>query len=179
MNTLRIKDDNFRAYLKKTIPEAFDGDWLNIDHPSVKNLEGMRVVNKGISSLEGIEYFTNLKFLCCMDNQLTTLDVSHNTALTELNFSDNQLTTLDLRNNTYLTTLICESNNLTTLDVSHNTAVTTLVCCDNKLKTVNVIQNTVLDFLYCDKNVEVIKANSNYGLYHINTRLPRFVIYRK
>ena len=33
--------------------------------------------NKNITSLAGIEYFTDLETLDCMDNQLTTLDVTN------------------------------------------------------------------------------------------------------
>ena len=39
-----------------------------------------------------------------MYNQLTTLDVSKNTALTDLDCDNNQLTTLDVSKNTALTT---------------------------------------------------------------------------
>ncbi len=43
-------------------------------------------------------------------NQLTSLDVSKNTALTELDCSDNQLTSLDINKNTDLTYLVCCNN---------------------------------------------------------------------
>ena len=49
-------------------------------------------------------------------NQLTTLDVSQNTALTVLYCGFNQLTTLDVSQNTALTILNCSSNQLTSLD---------------------------------------------------------------
>ena len=69
--------------------------------------------------------------LYCGDNQLTSLDVSRNTALTYLGCSDNNLTTLDVSNCTALKGLDCNYNDLTTLDLSNNTALTTLYCSNN------------------------------------------------
>ena len=53
----------------------------------------------------------------------TELDVSQNTALTELVCLNNQLTDLDLSQNTTLNALFCERNQLTELDISKNTAL--------------------------------------------------------
>lgn len=61
--------------------------------------------------------------LSCDRNQLTSLDVSRNTALTRLSCYGNQLTFLDMSKNTALTALDCSENQLTSLDVSKNTAL--------------------------------------------------------
>ena len=46
--------------------------------------------NRGtLTSLQGIEYFESLTELYCLSNQLTSLDVSANTALTELYCENN------------------------------------------------------------------------------------------
>ena len=105
-----------------------------------------------LTSLRGIEYFESLTFLKCDSNQLTTLDVSANTALTYLYCHSNQLTTLDVSANTALTTLSCSSNSLTTLDVSANTALTTLSCSSNSLTSLDVSRNTALTGLWCESN---------------------------
>ncbi len=70
--------------------------------------------------------------LSCLNNQLTALDVSKNTVLTELLCHENQLTALDV-SNTALTTLYCHNNQLTTLDVSKNTALSWLECYGNNI----------------------------------------------
>ena len=64
-----------------------------------------KVVNKNISDLTGIEAFVNLKSLNCFDNQLTSLDVSSNTALKRLICSRNQLK--ECSHNTALIRLDC------------------------------------------------------------------------
>ena len=88
--------------------------------------------NRGtLTSLQGIEYFESLTELYCLSNQLTSLDVSANTALTELYCYYNQLESLDVSANTALTELECDDNQLTSLDVSANTALTELYCENN------------------------------------------------
>ena len=109
--------------------------------------------NRGtLTSLQGIEYFESLTELYCLSNQLTSLDVSANTALTVLDCSSNSLTSLDVSANTALTELWCGYNQLTSLDVSANTALTTLWCYYNQLESLDVSANTALMVLECDDN---------------------------
>ena len=46
--------------------------------------------------------------MCCYENQLTSLDVSNDTALKELYCDENSLTNLDLSTNTALTYVLCD-----------------------------------------------------------------------
>ena len=105
-----------------------------------------------LTSLQGIEYFESLTGLDCSYNQLTSLDVSRNTALTELRCDYNQLPSLDVSRNTALTALYCNNNQLTALDVSRNTALTYLVCYNNQLTELDVSRNTALTELSCSGN---------------------------
>ena len=66
--------------------------------------------------------------LNCSRNQLTSLDVSNNTALEKLPCYGNQLTSLDVSNNTALTYLTCYNNPLTSLDLSKCKKIVTLFC---------------------------------------------------
>ena len=90
--------------------------------------------------------------LDCNENQLTSLNVSKNTALTSLECSYNQLTSLDVSKNTALEELDCFSNQLTSLDVSKNTALEVLNCFSNQLTSLEVSKNTALTRLNCDYN---------------------------
>ena len=94
----------------------------------------------------------DVTFLDCIGNQLTTLDVSKNTALKSLHCSNNQLTALDLSQNFALKGLSCNNNQLTALDVSKNTALTELSCYNNQLKALDVSRNTALEELDCSGN---------------------------
>ena len=105
-----------------------------------------------LTSLRGIEYFEALEVLFCLYNQLTSLDVSRNTALTYLDCDDNLLPSLDVSRNTALTELYCNDNQLTALDVSQNTALETLFCRINQLTSLDVSRNTALTYLSCAVN---------------------------
>ena len=105
-----------------------------------------------LTSLQGIEYFESLTQLSCYYNQLTSLDISANTALTTLWCYNNSLTSLDVSGCTALTELSCPFNQLTSLDLSVNTALTGLSCSSNQLTTLDVSANTALTELYCYGN---------------------------
>ena len=141
-------DDTFREYLKK-----YDINHDNRLVPAERNAVKQIVVwNMGISNLKGIEFFPNLKYLNCTGNELTSLDVHENTALTYLDCTKNKLTSLDVSNNTALDELYCYQNQLTSLDVRQNTALKMLSCNKNKLTSLDVSNNTALDELYCAQN---------------------------
>lgn len=66
-----------------------------------------------------------------MDNALGTLDLSKNTALTQINCAADQLTELKLPAG--VQRLLCENNALTALDLSGCTALTYLKCANNQV----------------------------------------------
>ncbi len=150
---------------------------LNVDNKvseaEAAYLKELDLPEKGLTDLSDIKYFINLTYLNCEENQLTSLDLSNNTALEELwcnynqltsldvsgcaaleelHCSDNQLTSLDLSNNTALTDLGCTSNQLTSLDLRNNTALTYLLCNDNQLTSIDLSNNTALTWLWCNDN---------------------------
>lgn len=104
--------------------------------------------NPGIySSLEGIEFFSNLKYLNCEYNQITELDLSNNPFLGFLNCCCNQIHHLDVSNNLILTNLYCQSNQLTDLDVSKNHDLISLMCDKNPLTSIDISHNPALSSL--------------------------------
>ena len=141
-------DEAFREYLKKF--DTDDDTFLSTAER--RDVTEINVSNKGITTLEGISYFPNLKKLDCSGNELTSLDVHENTALEYLSCSQNQLTELNVRQNAALQSLYCYNNQLTKLDVSQNPALVKLSCMVNPLTSLNVSQNPALKELYCYSN---------------------------
>ncbi|MDC0202017.1 leucine-rich repeat domain-containing protein [Flavobacteriales bacterium] len=147
-----VPDANFKAYLVSNTSLNTNGD-TEIQLSEVSSYEStIYCEGLNIADLTGIENFTNLTYLNCDNNQLTSLDVSQNTALTYLSCANNQLTTLDVSNNTALVSFCCKRNQLTSLDVSQNTALFTLSCDKNLLTYLNITNNSSLRHLYCDDN---------------------------
>lgn len=68
-----------------------------IEQSEVTQITHLFIDNLEISSLAGIEYFTNLIQLNCQGNFITTLDLRNNTHLIQLECYNNSLTTLDIR----------------------------------------------------------------------------------
>ena len=71
-----------------------------------------------------------------------------------LNCSNNQLTTLDLRDNTALTTLWCDGNQLTSLDLRNNTALTNLTCSGNPLTKIILSRYHMIEAFYINLIIE-------------------------
>jgi Leucine-rich repeat (LRR) protein len=114
--------------------------------------DSINVILQNISSLKGIEVFVNLTHLYCSNNQLNTLDLSQNTALTVFFCSSNKLSSLDLSQNTALTDLRCQANQLMHLDLSKNTSLSYLNCGFNQLNNLDLSQNIALKYLQCYSN---------------------------
>ena len=89
----------------------------------------------------------NITYLYCAENELLTLDVGNNTALTELHSSYNKLTTLDVSKLTALEHLECGDNQLASLDVSKNTALRSLICNRNQFTSLDVSGLIALGYL--------------------------------
>ena len=64
--------------------------------------------------------------LYCVENYLTSLDLSNNPDLFYLNFRDNDLSSLDLSGNAYLKYINGNRNSLVQLDISQNTMLSTI-----------------------------------------------------
>jgi plastocyanin len=147
-----VPDDNFEAYLEAN---GMGNGIANDDYVTTSNINTVTFLDVSfgsISDLTGIEDFTSVQALWCDYNDLTTLDLSNNTALVELYCGYNELTSLNINSLTSLDNLRCEKNQLTSLDVSIATSLTDLKCGSNQLTSLNVSNNTALTRLYCDSN---------------------------
>jgi len=88
-----------QAFLNVLIEEGIDtnGDGL-ISYTEAEEIITLDISDRDLSDMTGIKKFINLDTLRWNKNQITTLDVSNNVALTHLNCGENQLTSLDVSN---------------------------------------------------------------------------------
>ncbi len=138
-------------------------------------LTDLTVTNCPKLNVLGCHDCTDLTDLSCYMNDLTTIDVSGNTALVQilahgndnlskieglsnckeletLEISDCDFSSIDLSGLTKLSSLYCDGNKLTSLNVSALTSLTTLYCFGNQLNSLNVPNKTNLTYLYCQGN---------------------------
>ncbi len=147
---INIPDKTFHRYLVKHFDTDGDG---RISKAEARAVKGIYCSFDDISSLEGIEYFTELDTLKCGNNQLSTLDISKCTQLKSLDCYSNQLTTLDVSNCTQLKNLTCGYNQLSTLDVSNCPELKILYCISNRLSTLDISNcSAMLISLNCSLN---------------------------
>ncbi len=158
INSTNFPDAGFRNNLMVYFPKGY------ITQDDVNNRTSLDLGNRGISNLQGIEYFTNLQTLFLDNNNLTSLSrLSGLSKLKTLYCNNNQLTSLNLSYFRNLEYLNCSNNKLTilyannfsglkTLNCSNNTLLTELYCYEDNLTTLNVTGCTALQKLLGLKN---------------------------
>ena len=148
INEDNFPDANFRNYIKTYI--AGGRDVLTVKQQ--KNVTEIKINNKGVSDLRGVEAFPNLTELDCGNNSIQNLDLRQNPELEKLICNTNQLTQLDLSKNPKIYHLICSGNQLKQLDVSHLKDLVTLDCSHNDLEQLDVKNSKSLVALNCSSN---------------------------
>ena len=99
---INFPDPNFKKALVSTKCADLDGDNIGdadadlngdgeIDVSEALTINGLRLATNQISSLNGIENFSNLEFLGCVSNKLDSLNVNDLHNLTYLDCSNNQI----------------------------------------------------------------------------------------
>ncbi|MTH15275.1 T9SS type A sorting domain-containing protein [Flavobacterium sp. LC2016-01] len=135
---------------------------------NIANLTSLSISTKNITDLTGIQDFIALKFLHAPYNKLTTLDVSQNYQLEQINVDANKLTALNVSNNILLKELYCMGNQLTELNVSQNTALEQLYCYNNQISTLDVSKNLQLRGLESGQNkLTSLDLSKNTLLYYL------------
>ena len=147
--SVAINDDNFpdfyfQVFIKNSFDTNKDGKLSDKECAAVTFIDVGRVSEYRLDleypspdTLEGIEFFPNLKTLDCTECGLYNLDISRNKKLEYLN---------------------CNYNNLERLYVKKNTKLKTLSCTDNKLKKLMSVKtkNFKFSFVVITKSKKLI-----------------------
>ena len=105
INETNFPDKDFREFLldkEANIDRNQDGKLSTWEIALVQDID---VYDMEIADLTGIEYFTELKYLDCAGNHLTSLDLSRNTKLAELDAENNTYTITPVNDRFYLASL--------------------------------------------------------------------------
>ena len=147
------------------IDTNFDGEIQVSEAEALTSLLDVNGQFIDIHDLTGIEAFVNITALNVILNQLTTLDLSNNTALQVLGCSDNNLTYLNVGQCTALEVLACNNNQLPELDFFNLSQLKTLRCYNNQLTSLNVTNNPLLEILRCfDNQITELNLTQNPNL---------------
>ena len=127
LNETNFPDDAFRDHLSKN----FDTDKDSV--LSTKELKNIKVLDltyngdpgiEQVSDLTGISNLSSLTALLAANNNIKTLDVSANTALSDINVSNNTLTSIEFGSLTSLKTLDLSLNYLTHVRIPDGNSLT-------------------------------------------------------
>lgn len=169
---LKFKDAEFQRFLKERCDTNHNG---KLDAQELSITEMTIPDDYKIKNLEGIRFFEDLETLDCHGIGLTTLNVTKNFNLKELNCSDNYLKDylyilssglkkLDCSNNklTYMNLGIlyglnleevnCSNNNITNIVMWNVGELVKFDCSNNDLMTLDVSQCSKLQQLNCSGN---------------------------
>ena len=153
INEENFPDKNFRDYVAGLWDANHDNRFSPSEITAAKSIQCDNLWDgQPIKSLKGIEYFTEISELSCVYNNLTEIDLSHNTKLEYLNCHHNKLKELDVSELPLLKTFYCDSNKLQSIDVRENKKLKDFSCKENSLGTLNVSQNKELERLVCGHN---------------------------
>ncbi|MGC6428925.1 MAG: T9SS type A sorting domain-containing protein [Flavobacteriales bacterium] len=166
-----VPDDNFEQAL---IDLGYD-DILD-NYVQTNNINQILELDlpwfSNITSLIGIEDFTQLTSLKCKYNQITSLNLSNNSLLTFVDCSNNQINYIAFdNNNNVLEELNCSRNNLSNLNIYQNFNTTPnyslkhLNIEDNLFENININSYVALETLLLGKNkLKNIDLSANINL---------------
>ena len=117
IDATNFPDPDFRSYVRGNLDTNNDG-YLSLAECQAPT--ELRLLNAGLTSLAGVEYFPNLTYLDCSGNALTELDLRGNPKLKMLFCENNGLTALDLRSCHVLEKLFCYNDDLSALDLTRS-----------------------------------------------------------
>ncbi len=181
----KIEDNSFNEYLLDNFDTNNDGYVSVLEAADVKEIIIDNAKYGNITSLHGIEMFTSLERLHVSGQRLSSMDLTSNTALTELVCDSNPLESLDLFPCKRLKVLYCQSTTLTKLNLTNNQELEEAylfnsrlsffeccfsiglkkldISCNNLSGKLYLFQNPALQYLKCSGNTTLDKVIINKG----------------
>ena len=148
-----------------------------------------------LTDLSAVNSMTNLDYLSCHSNKLTSLSLTNKSKLTTVEcysnpnltaayiYGNSALTSLSIFSCPALTKLYCNNNKLPSLSLSGNTAMTYLECSSNQLTSLDVSALTNLTTLACNHNqLTALNVDNNTKLqdfYCNNNKLTSLTVTSK
>ena len=92
-----MSDENLRNALSALFPDIFKGEKISSSAKYVTFTDGtLNISDKNITSLEGLEYFSNIRKLICNNNDISEIPAEVLSRLSELTAQNTGLTKLEL-----------------------------------------------------------------------------------
>jgi Leucine-rich repeat (LRR) protein len=142
---------------------------------SINNVAWLNVSNSSIVDLTGIQDFVGLKTLDCDNNKFTTLDVSKNVNLINLNVSYSQIKSLDVSKNTALKSLNCRRSSFLAEINLKNGSNTLIAGSDLKLTETPSLACVLVDNI-AFSNTNWVNSKDSWVNYSDNCTTPKYTL---
>ena len=122
---------------------------------TITNVQSLNCTSRGITSLQGIEQFQDLRVLTLNSNSLTDIGVlSQLTKLHTLDIRHNQVSAVDaLKDLKFLDTLAADHNQISSIDVLAGSSITRLYVSNNQISSLSALADiTQLKNLTAENN---------------------------
>ncbi len=150
---ITFTDPNFKAALVNHSPAIDTNNDGEIQVSEAQAYNGFLFLsNKNISNAGEINNFINARSLIISGNNLTSINVSANSALLGINVSVNNLTSLDLSSNSALTEVFCGGNNIASLSLPPTAPLNIISCDNNSLTTLDLSNYTGIGQIFASFN---------------------------
>lgn len=171
-------DEEFREYVATVFDSDSNGLLSQSEADSVVEIYCSNFFSCDKShSLKGVELFSNLEELYAFDSGLTSIDVSKNTKLTNLNISSNEISSIDLTNNTELLSFYANNCGLKSLDLTNCTKLVDVYVMYNELTSLDVSNSKELTNFYCsNNNITAIDVTNNSKLIELDVGYNKLTI---
>ncbi|MBO4580217.1 MAG: S-layer homology domain-containing protein [Clostridiales bacterium] len=147
INSTNFPDAVFRDFVDSKYDVRNDGVLTKDEINAVTQID---VSSKNISSLKGIEYFSELFSLTANNTKLKTLDLSKNTKIQIIGCSFNyDLKSINLNNCVSLNSFRCNDCSLTSLKVDQCNMLREIDCKNNSIKDLDLSGLKYLTDVYC------------------------------
>ncbi|WBX68825.1 T9SS type A sorting domain-containing protein [Tenacibaculum dicentrarchi] len=156
---INFPDSNFKNALLNHSPLVDTDSNGEISVQEAENSKYLRLTNKGISDLSGIENFSNLEGLTVNKNQLISIDLTKNTKLKLINLSDNKISNINITNNLDLKSFSIRNNKLTDINIATNLNLTSLDVFNNNIQSIDISKNVLLTNLNVASNFSLGQLN--------------------
>ncbi len=157
--------DNF---VDSNVDTNNDGEIQVSEAEAVFNLD---IHGKSITSLEGLQSFTNLQDLDCSHNDLININQIQNLINLVVLYCNSSLSTpssINVSQLVNLEVLGCYNNFIESLDVTNNPNLKVLACYNLGLTSLDVTQNPLLEYLNChENNISSLDLSQNPNLYSL------------
>jgi Leucine-rich repeat (LRR) protein len=152
INETNFPDENFRNYVKTNFDKNSDN---KLSYEELKAVKEIRIYNKGIANLKGIEHFLELTVLNCDNNPLNDhpIDLSANRKIEIIQAHNCGLSgTINWSGFAHLRYVGFHSSSITAIDVSDCPNLTRLDCYHNQLTSLNITGCSKLQYIFCWNN---------------------------